>query len=185
MNYKTLFSVRPRLDHTLPNALRTAMIAIMRTAGMSLLALGYAVQHATAADVDTCDALKAAVEDASGPITITISGFSCATTITIASGQEITIDANEKTITVAEAFVGSDTVDGYSVFVNEGTLTLENVNFNEENAPVDSEGVRAVHNKGTLTVTNCDFTKLNQRTTPTLNGGAVSGVAPLERFWQQ
>ncbi|CAM9804479.1 unnamed protein product [Scytosiphon promiscuus] len=124
------------------------MVSTPKTAGLALFSLALAARYATA--VDNCPDLITAAS--SGTETITIeTDFSCSDQIEIAASQTVTITGSA-TISIAAGYA-SDT----SLFVNDGTLTLEGLTIVSSAAV----GVRAVRNTGTLTVDGCSFTGLN------------------------
>lgn len=157
------------------------MLFTPKTAGLALLSLGLAAMQAAA--VEDCLALGTAIS--SGTSTITLEAdITCETHLDIGVSQDITITSDATsgphTITIGGLFAGTtEASGGGSLFVNEGTLTLNGVNFLTE-AP---DGNRAVYNTGTLSVVDCEFELFHDG--GFLNeGGAVRHVqSVLRSIW--
>ncbi|CAN0394289.1 unnamed protein product [Pylaiella littoralis] len=151
------------------------MVFSLKTAALGLLSFGLASRQVMA--VISCPDLITAVGVAATEITIDLeAGFSCETQIEIPASKEVTINGTSSTITIGAGF-SSTSADAESVFVNEGTLTLNDVTF-DTLAP---SGIRGVYNTGTLTVTGCSFSLLSESEGGMLtNGGAIYSDSDAE-----
>lgn len=142
-----------------------------KSAGLALaLSLGLAARGATA--VSNCNGLI----DAIG-VTANIaleSDFSCTEEIKVGSGTTVTV-SGPHVITVHPDFTSSSGVS--SLFVNEGSLTLDGVTVESQAAA----GIRAVHNEGDLSLAGCTFSSLFGTADSMLGtGGVVRAVGPTD-----
>lgn len=146
---------------------------VSKTAGLALFSLALAARYAMA--VDTCvDLITEVAAIASVGVVSVDADFSCSAQIEIAASQMVTI-TGPATITIGVGFAG----DSFSLFVNDGSLTLQEISFESDAL----EGNRAVWNTGSLSVEGCSFEGLHgDGTISTIleQGGAVSGECRQE-----
>ena len=153
------------------------MLFTGKAAGLALLSLGLVARQAAA--VENCLDLLSAVGTATGSTTTTVTleaDITCETHIEIATSQNVEITSaatGPHTLTVGSLFAGStasESMGASSLIVNEGTLTLDGVNFATESL----DGNRAIYNSGTLSVVDCEFNLFHDGGFID-EGGAVSG----------
>ncbi len=137
---------------------------------MGLALLSLAARQAMA--VDNCPDLIDEIGAISGSGTVEITAdIECATDITIAAAQDVTI-TGPATITMGLGFAATseEFSGGGSLIVNQGTLELNGLTFKTLD---QTTGNRAVLNQGTLTVVECGF-ELYHSGAYITEGGAVS-----------
>ena len=152
------------------------MVFTPKSSGLALLSLGLlAARRATA--VSNCAGLIDAI-GVSATIVLE-SDFSCSSAINVGPGESVSV-SGPHVITIDADFEAESTAS--SLFVNEGSLTLDGVTVESEKAG----GVRAVHNEGELSLVGCTFTSLFGTVNSMLSmGGVVSGSARRQQQWQQ
>ena len=155
------------------------MVFSCKAVSVALLMLGLVARQAAA--VENCLDLFSAVNEATGTFTTTITleaDFACEIGIEIATSQNVEITSaatGPHTLTIGVGFAGStatESTGGASLLVNEGTLTLDGVNFATESL----DGNRAIYNSGTLSVVDCEFNLFHDGGFID-EGGAVSGLS--------
>lgn len=158
------------------------------------------ILHCSGAEVVTvvalsCTALKTAIERGSSGNFELLTDIDCNESITIVSGQSVTISAPEPAddpslgckIFASHPFTsantGTDGPDGHSLFVVEegGSLNIAGVTFQSSSGDAEGtvdDGVRAIYSAGNITVQRCTFTELSRANASwfgqVANGGAVS-----------
>lgn len=149
------------------------MVFTPKSAGLALFSLGLlAARGATA--VSNCDGLIDAVGVTAN--VVLESDFTCDEAVTVGAGQTVTVTGGEHVITIDPDFAGAVS----SLFVNEGTLTLDGVTVKSQAAG----GVRAVYNEGDLSLAGCTFASLFGTASSMLStGGVVSVVLCRRRFY--
>lgn len=166
----------------MPSKIHDDMFAV-KLAGLSVLALGLASRQAMSVDVGNCVDLYNSM-GFSETLTLTTDIFCSGVSITIASGEEVTVMGGGYSIEIDTDFIGE------SLFENHGTLTLNNVVVSETAAREDSSGlttgVRAINNRGTLTAIECTFQGLNLNGGSNLQkGGAVSDSSSSNFYYSE
>eukprot|EP00752_Nemacystus_decipiens_P002934 g2729.t1 len=134
------------------------------SAGLALFSLGLAAKGATA--VSNC----AGLIDAIG-VSATIileSDFSCSEAINVGGGETVSV-SGPHVITIDADFDVDAASTSSSLFVNEGSLTLDGVTVESQSAA----GIRAVHNEGDLILVDCTFSSLFGTTDSMLSVGGV------------
>lgn len=142
------------------------MVFSPKSAGLAL-SLGLAARGATA--VSNCAGLIDAI-GVSATVVVE-SDFSCSKEITIAPDVTVNVSGPHM-ITIAADFVADAATTDSSLFVNEGSLTLDGITVESQAAL----GIRAVHNEGDLSLVGCTFSSLSGTRDSMLSvGGVVSG----------